>query len=292
MGRGRSDRGRVWPAVAVALVVALVMPAPAVAGRGLARPRKKEVAQILVSTAENSSRDWRAQYRYIEYNVEHNAEENRGYTGGIIGFTSRTGDMLAVVRRYCRTDPGNLLAPYLPALIKVNGTLSREGLGPEFVRAWRRSAEDPGFRRAQDHFRDAWYFTPAVRRARRDGVHALGQFAYYDASVMHGHNGMLLVRRIAVRHAATPAQGGGEQRYLEAFLAARIRVMRRQEAHHNVTRVTTCQRRFLRDHNLRLRLPLRWAVYGDRYHLTGPELTAYLHTGHFPPAMSDPVLQG
>lgn len=159
-GRGRSDRGRVWPAVAVALVVALVTPAPAVAGRGLARPRKKEVAQILVSTAENSSRDWRAQYRYIEYNVEHNAEENRGYTGGIIGFTSRTGDMLAVVRRYCRTDPGNLLAPYLPALIKVNGTPSREGLGPEFVRAWRRSAEDPGFRRAQDHFRDAWYFTP------------------------------------------------------------------------------------------------------------------------------------
>ena len=37
--------------------------APADAATGLQRPHQKEIAQILVSTAENSSRDWRAQYR-------------------------------------------------------------------------------------------------------------------------------------------------------------------------------------------------------------------------------------
>ena len=57
---------------------------------GLMNPAKKEIAMQLVSAAENSSLDWKAQYAYIEYNVEHNAKENRGYTAGIIGFTSAT----------------------------------------------------------------------------------------------------------------------------------------------------------------------------------------------------------
>ena len=56
----------------------------------------------LVSSAENSSLDWRAQYRYIQ-----DIDDGRGYTGGIIGFCSGTGDMLQVVRRYTRAKPHN-----------------------------------------------------------------------------------------------------------------------------------------------------------------------------------------
>nr|WP_318767307.1 chitosanase [Lactiplantibacillus carotarum] len=40
----------------------------------------------LVSSAENSSLDYRQQYRYIE-----DIHDGRGYTAGIIGFTSGTG---------------------------------------------------------------------------------------------------------------------------------------------------------------------------------------------------------
>jgi chitosanase len=248
---------------------------------GLQRPHQKEIAMILVSTAENSSRDWRAQYRYIEYNVEHNPTENRGYTGGIIGFTSKTHDMLAVVRRYVRQEPDAPLAPFLPALKRVDGTSSRRGLGRPFVRAWHRAARDRVFRRAQNHFRDAWYFDPAVRRARRDGLHDLGQFAYYDAAVVHGLDGMRAVRRHARRHAETPADGGTETAYLQAFLKARIAYMKREQAHQDVTRITTAQRVFLDAGNLRLRLPLHWKVYGDRYHLTENQLHRYRTTGHF-----------
>src|SRR2546423_15651546 len=67
---------------------------------GLHDPAKKDIAMQLVSTAENSSLDWKVQYGYIEYNVEHNEKENRGYTAGIIGFTSRTHDMLELVQHY------------------------------------------------------------------------------------------------------------------------------------------------------------------------------------------------
>src|SRR4051812_48321205 len=88
----------------------------------LRSPDKKELAMQLVSTAENSSLDWKAQYAYIEYNVEHNAKENRGYTAGIIGFTSRTHDMLELVERYEKETPNNALSPFLAALRKVDGS--------------------------------------------------------------------------------------------------------------------------------------------------------------------------
>lgn len=263
-------------------MLTFAVPAPAAwAHTGLQRAHQKEIAMILVSTAENSSRDWRAQYRYLQYDVEHNAAENRGYTGGIIGFTSKTHDLLAVVRRYVRQEPRTPLARFLPALRRVDGTSSRKGLGRPFVRAWHRSARDPVFRRAQDHFRDAWFFDPAVRRARRDGLHDLGQFAYYDAAVVHGLDGLRVVRRHARRHAATPADGGTEAAYLQAFLKARVAFMRREQAHQDITRITTTQRVFLDAGNLRLRLPLRWRVYGDRYHLTQAELHRYRSTGRF-----------
>jgi chitosanase len=272
-------RGGLTLIVALAL---LVVTAPAAdAATGLERPHQKEIAQILVSTAENSSRDWRAHYRYIEYDVEHDAAENRGYTGGIIGFTSKTHDMLAVVRRYVHREPGNALAPFLPALRRVDGTSSRQGLGRPFVRAWHRSAGDPVFRHAQDHFRDAWYFDPAVHLARRDGLHDLGQLAYYDAAVVHGLDGLRAVRRHARAHAATPADGGDETAYLQAFLTARIAFMRREQAHQDVTRITTAQQVFLDAGNLGLSLPLHWKVYGDAYRLTQPELHRYRTTGHF-----------
>ncbi|WP_151084577.1 chitosanase [Nocardioides cynanchi] len=265
--------------VAISLAVTL-LPAADAAG-GLERPHQKEVAQILVSTAENSSRDWRAQYRYIEYDVEHSATENRGYTGGIIGFTSKTHDMLAVVRRYVARKPADPLAPFLPALRRVDGTSSRQGLGRPFVRAWHRAAADPAFRRAQDHFRDAWYFDPAVHLAQRDGLHSLGQFAYYDAAVVHGLDGLRAVRRHARARADIPTDGGRETAYLQAFLTARIAFMRREQAHQDVTRITTAQQVFLDAGNLGLRLPLRWSVYGDSYRLSETALRHYRLTGHF-----------
>src|SRR5271154_3015029 len=126
-------------------------PSPA---SGLKDPAKKEIAMELVSAAENSSLDWKAQYAYVEYNVEGNEAENRGYTAGIIGFTSKTHDMLELVQYYDKIAPGNVLSPYLPALRKVDGTSSQAGLGKPFERDWKIAGEEPNFRQAQDHERD------------------------------------------------------------------------------------------------------------------------------------------
>ena len=150
--------------VVLGLLISLFLaPTASSAAPGLDRPDRKEIAMELVSSAENSSLHWRRQYTYLE-----DIGDGRGYTGGIIGFCSGTGDMLVVVQRYTDRRPHNPLARFLPALRRVDGTDSHRGLGRPFVRAWHRAAHDAAFRRAQDHERDRVYFDPAVRRAQRD----------------------------------------------------------------------------------------------------------------------------
>ncbi|MEU6128006.1 chitosanase [Saccharopolyspora sp. NPDC047091] len=251
------------PEAAPAAAPAALRAAPAAEG-DLADPHTKDIAMQLVSSAENSSLDWRAQFGYIE-----DIGDGRGYTAGIIGFCSGTGDMLALVEAYTEAKPDNPLADYLPALREVDGTDSHEGLDPGFTDAWAQAAEDPDFQQAQEAERDRVYFDPAVRQAKDDGLGALGQFAYYDAIVMHGPGqdwpSFGAIRQAALDRATPPADGGDETAYLHAFLDARVEAMNEEEAHSDTSRVDTAQRRFLDEGNLALTTPLHWAVYGQDF---------------------------
>jgi len=235
---------------------------PPSSGVDLDNPAKKDVAMQIVSAAENSSLDWRAQFSYIE-----DIDDGRGYTAGIIGFCSGTGDMLELVEAYTATKPGNVLAKYLPALRRVNGTSSHAGLDPNFTRDWRTAAADLVFQAAQESERDRVYFNPSVRDGKADGIRALGQFAYYDAAVVHGYEGMRSIRSRALQRAKPPSQGGNETTWLNAFLDERVIEMKKEEAHSDVTRIDTAQRVFLRNGNLDLNTPLDFAVYGDQFHI-------------------------
>lgn len=230
----------------------------------LAESSSKDIAMQLVSSAENSSLDWRAQYKYIE-----DIADGRGYTGGIIGFTSGTGDMLDLVRLYTARAPGNPLEEFLPALQAVNGTDSHDGLGDPFVAAWKTAALSAEFKGAQDSERDRVYFNPAVALAKSDGLRILGQFIYYDAAVVHGRGDdeytLDGIRATAMEHATPPSQGGDEVAYLNAFLDARVIAMKSEAAHQDVSRIETAQRVFLQAGNMELRPPLHWKVYGDPY---------------------------
>ncbi|MEW2578181.1 chitosanase [Streptomyces syringium] len=236
------------------------------AGTDLNDPYKKDMAMRLVSSAENSSLDWRAQFTYIE-----DIGDGRGYTAGIIGFCSGTGDMLDLVERYTKQKPDNPLAKYLPALRKVNGSDSHAGLGKPFEDAWKKAAQHQAFQDAQESERDRVYFDPAVKQAKADGLRALGQFAYYDAIVMHGpgtsKDSFGGIRKAALAKAKPPAQGGDEKTYLGAFLDARKKAMQSEEAHSDTSRVDTAQRVFLNNGNFDLKPPLKWKVYGDSYEI-------------------------
>jgi chitosanase len=238
------------------------------AGAGLASPGEKEIAMELVSSAENSTLDWRREYGYIE-----DIGDGRGYTAGLIGFCSGTGDMLELVRSYVAVKPEDPLSRFLPALRRVDGTASHRGLGAPFVTAWHRAAHDPVFRRLQIRELDRVYFDPAVRRAKADGLGTLGQFIYYDAMVMHGPgqsaDSFGGIRRRAIERAPTPDDGGSQTHYLEAFLAVRRAQMKVEAEHGDTSRIDDEQLRFLREGNLALRPPLVWHTYGDRYEISG-----------------------
>jgi chitosanase len=166
---------------------------------------------------------------------------------------------------YTHARPRNPLARFLAALRRVNGTPSHRGLGPTFVAAWRRAAKDRTFQHAQEEERDRVYFNPAVSLAKSDGLRALGQFAYYDAAVVHGIEGLQGVRTRAMTRAQPPARGGEEVAYLGAVLDERDVEMNKEAAHHDLSRVENLQRKFLREGNLDLNPPLQWSTYGDQY---------------------------
>ncbi|CAL9564116.1 chitosanase [Streptomyces sp. enrichment culture] len=235
-------------------------------GASLSSPAKKELAQQIVASAENGTLDWRSAYGYVE-----DIGDGQGYTAGIIGFCTGTHDLLTLVEKYTADHPGNGLARYLPALRAVDGTDSHEGLDPGFPAAWKAEAERPAFRAAQDAERDAVYFGPAVRRAERDGLSALGQFVYYDAMVYHGPGDGPTsfggIRAAALRAAEPPAGGGDEAAYLSVFLDVRRAAMNRLHPAHDTSRVTA-QRRFLDEGNLDLDTPLEWEMYGTSYEVT------------------------
>jgi chitosanase len=211
--------------VAIAAAV-LALGAPAAYAAGLREGQRLRVDK-LISQFENSTSV--IQYCYIEA-----LGDGRGYTAGRAGFTSATGDLLAVAERYTRRVPGNPLADLLPRLRELaeHGSGSIEGL-EDLPDAWRDTCDDPRQRRVQDAIVDDEYYRPALREVRRRGLRRpLSLAAIYDAEIQHGPGSdpdgvPAMLRRARRRAGGTPRTGVGEGRFLRAF----IRVRRATLAH-------------------------------------------------------------
>jgi chitosanase len=228
--------------------------------------RKQRAAQI-TSTFENSTLE--LQYDYVE-----NIRDGRGLTAGRAGFTSGTGDLLLVVRRYTEAKPSNGLAPYIPALEAVNGTDSVRGLGG-FADAWAEAAEDPDFRDLQDQVVDELYFFPAMAMAADLGIKTpLGQMIMWDTMIQHGaggDNGTRAIIEETQEHLGPIGQD--EPAWLDAFLDARLRHLldmyrgTAEDADVSSASRVEALRSLLQAPNLALEPPLTWEVYGDRFEL-------------------------
>lgn len=233
---------------------------------GLAEPKMREIAWQLLASAEGSTLDWRSQYATIE-----DTGDGTGYNAGIVGFCSSTHDMLTFVESFTADHPDSPLTPFVQALREVDGTASHEGLGPGFTAAWKKSAEDPAFRAAQDLVRLKQYFEPAVHLAKLDGLGTLGQYIYFDAMVLQGPgseaDSFYGIRKAAAEEADTVAEGGDETAYLDAFLEAARTVMKSKKNQQDTSRLDTAQRVFLEDGNLALKPPLTWKMYGETFRI-------------------------
>jgi chitosanase len=228
--------------------------------------RKRRAAQI-TSTFENSTLD-------LQYDYAENIGDGRGITAGRAGFTSATGDLLLLVRRYTEMAPDNGLARYLPALEAVNGSDSEEGLDG-FEEAWAQAAQDPDQRALQDALVDQLYFNPAMRLAADTGiVTPLGQAIFWDTMIQHGLGGdngtQSMIDETEQRYGFV---GEVEAEWLDHFLDVRLEYLYRayedttEDADAASESRVAALRSLLDDGELALELPLTWAVYGSTYTL-------------------------
>lgn len=184
-------------------------------------PTMRGTAEALVSSAEAGCATPDNSVGYIEH------YDDRGFTAGISGWTTKYGDMNDVIDAYNKIKPDNQLKQFQGAIAdkaehEDGGTDGLEGL-PD---AWHAEAQDGRFLDAQHQARDM-KFNPAESHALDDGLGAVGQFIYYDTYVVHGAtkdddtDGLKEIRDDAKGAAKDPKDGGDEKAYLTAFLEAR-----------------------------------------------------------------------
>ena len=184
-------------------------------------PEARRVAEAITSVFENSTPQ-------LQYGYSVALDDGRGITAGRAGFTSATGDLVVVVRRYIEMKPSSPLEPFLPVLegldeVKSDDTSALSG----FAAAWRIAAEDPVMRAVQDGVVNELYYNPAMGYAVSLGaVLPLTLAALYDTIIQHGNGSDPdgLAALIAETNSAagiTLPVGVNEMRWLEVFLSVR-----------------------------------------------------------------------
>jgi len=186
-------------------------------------------ANKIISIFENETPN--LQYDYIEHIID----DQHGYTAGIAGYTSATGDMLEVIEKYTQIKSNNVLRKYIPELERLNDIyiennyeLSEEGANVNnlqgLVDDWKIAAEDSRFRKLQDDERDRMYYYPALSLAiSYDIKYPLTLLNIYDAVIQHGVDGVKdIIKKINL---PSPREGGDEIAWLKAFNTQRYDVM-------------------------------------------------------------------
>ena len=234
-------------------------------------PVVKEKALQITSTAENSTVNWWEQYDYIE-----DIGDGRGYTAGIVGFTSGTSDMLKLVENYTTATPTNGLSKFIDELRQIDAApydqrpaLSHSLLDPQnFTAAWAAEAAKPEFQKAQDAERDRVYWAPALAAAKADGVGPLGLWLLYDISVNHGpgtdsesFGGIVAAART---QSPPPSQGGNEASYLRALDEKRTAVLTSWGDNQPNGR-DEATRQLIDAGEFALAVPVTWSMYGTSF---------------------------
>lgn len=252
-----------------------------------------DLAIQLIAIFENRERT--LQYPYVEY-----LGDGRGYTSGIVGFTTGTGDALLVIRQYEDLLTGvpedddlpgyardRRILSYLPELERIEA-LDRSaperdeigGLGG-YADAWMEAAEDPLFRAAQDSVFSRLYYQPALELASVVGVRSgFGRAQILDAIIQHGGgydpDGLPAMLALTYSELGSPADWDEEWAWMDRFLEIRDDLLycahgdgTREAWRESRTRVNV-YRQILEAGNLDLSSPLRfnldsreWVVAAD-----------------------------
>jgi chitosanase len=217
----------------------------------------------LVSSAENSSLDWKAQYKYIE-----DIGDGRGYTAGIIGFCSGTGDMLELVELYTeRASP----ATSSPSTCPRCATSTAPTRTPASTRTSPGTGRPPpptGVPAGPERRARPRLLQPRRQQGKADGLRRAGPVHLLRR---HRHarprrrqrTSFGGIRKTAMRRPRPRRRAATRRPTSTPSSTPAWRRCSTEEAHSDTSRVDTEQRVFLNAGNFDLNPPLTWKVYGD-----------------------------
>jgi chitosanase len=212
---------RMSRSVILAVVCCLVAACCSARAASAVTPQQHDTIDQLTSIFENSTPV--LQYAYCE-----NIGDGRGYTAGRAGFTTATHDLLQVVMEYTSQNATNILASLLPALKKVDGTNSTQGLDT-LCDLWAdASNNDAEFRHVQDDVSNQLYWDPSVEHSSKLGlVLPLSRGQMYDAIIQHGDgddpDGLPeMIKETVAEMGGSPKTGVNEEAWLRAFFNVRV----------------------------------------------------------------------
>ena len=215
----------------------------------------------LVSIAENSTTSYEKAYNYAERN---SYDSNiRGVTVGIVGFTTGTGDLLMVIQALQKINPKHSLVKYIPALKKVNGSGSNNGI-ENLIPDIKKLGKDVQWRQAQWEIINKLYWNPAIAKANDLGLkNVISKGQLYDTILNFGN--LNLIKRIK---ALPPSKKGDEVAWLNEFLDIKETIVTKEDkslTDGNPDRVKMW-RSILKSKNVKLSRPINNLVcYGDKF---------------------------
>ncbi|KAI8900288.1 lysozyme-like domain-containing protein [Globomyces pollinis-pini] len=194
---------------------------------------QKNIALKITTMFENSVQNF--QFDYCQ-----NIDDGRGYTSGIIGFTTGTMDASALIQVYCKQYPKGAVCKYIPQLKKLDG-FAAQGQDADSVKglegycdAWGTESQTETFQQAQINALEAMYYIPSQHYADEVGLTIpVGRSFFYDISIQQGPSGGAdtladMIERISQPgpfHATAPIDGGDESLYIKNFMAFREYVL-------------------------------------------------------------------
>jgi chitosanase len=156
-------------------------------------PYQIQLIHMLEAMGENDTTDYNSQYSACD-----NIKDGRGYTIGVVGFCTGTGDYIVVARCLNELEPSNALAKYWPGLVKINNefystnmnigdTSAVDSLGPFQTDCQNAGANDTVYRGCQDTISDTAYLDMALKHANERGLQGALTIGFlYDTELNFG----------------------------------------------------------------------------------------------------------
>ncbi len=211
----------------------------------------------LVSIAEYSTPDWKS-----TVNILDNLNDGRGYTIGLVGFCTGTGDFLEVLKYLKEINPVHILVAFLPIIeqiLKSGDTGSVVGL-EKLPRVMRKIGKfDKDFLRACWYAIKKYYWKPTLDFCELNGLKSeLAKYIVYDTMLNFGNldkfNGLLKKEPEAL--------------FLSNFLKVKQKIIEEDESLGDTdNNRVDMQKSLLIRRNFDLKKPMTVYCYLQRFHL-------------------------